>query len=345
MPEFSEPTFSNLPPQYTYSTTATKEKTKKIRSYLVHIGLFILTFITTTIAGVEWTTGLFPPYEFSLLVKGLPYSISILTIITFHEFGHYFAAKYHKVRSTLPFYIPFPPIQYFINFGTMGAVIKTKSPIYSKQAMFDIGIAGPIAGFVATLAILIYGFMNVPPVDYILQIHPDYFSPDYGKEGLQLVFGDSILFILLREIFVQPNTFFPPMSEIYHYPYLCAGWFGLFVTSMNMIPVGQLDGGHISYTMFGDKKHYAVSAIAFIFLFIVGIAGILDSTLGFNFGIGWSGWLFWALVLYFIIRLKHPPVADESELNTGRKILGWISFIILILSFSLAPIMITNPVM
>lgn len=114
---------------------------------------------------------------------------------------------------------------------------------------------------------------------------------------------------------------------------------------MNMIPVGQLDGGHISYTMFGDKKHYAVSSIAFIFLFVVGVAGILDSTLGFNFGIGWSGWLFWALVLYFIIRLKHPPVNDESELDVIRKIIGWISFVILILSFSLAPIMITNPVL
>jgi membrane-associated protease RseP (regulator of RpoE activity) len=333
-----ETSFSNLTTSYQFSNTSFKEKSKKIFSYFVHIGLFILTFITTTIAGVEWTTGLFPPYEFSMLAKGLPYSISILTIITFHEFGHYFAAKYHKVRSTLPFYIPFPPIIYFINFGTMGAVIKTKSPIYTRKAMFDIGVAGPISGFIATIAILIYGFLNVPPVEYLLEIHPDYFSPDYGKEGLQLVFGDSILFMILREIFVKPNTFFPPMSEIYHYPYLCAGWFGLLVTSMNMIPVGQLDGGHISYTMFGDKKHYALSSISFIFLFVVGLAGILDSTLGLNSGIGWSGWLFWALILYFIVRLKHPPIFDSTELDTKRKIIGYISFIILILSFSFSPI-------
>jgi membrane-associated protease RseP (regulator of RpoE activity) len=340
MSEFSEPTFSQSSQQYTYTTTATKERLIKVKSYFIHSILFILTFITTTIAGVEWTTGLFPPYEFSTLAKGLPYSLSILTIITFHEFGHYFAAKFHKVKSTLPFYIPLPPIQYFLNFGTMGAVIKTKSPIYSRKAMFDIGVGGPIAGFVATLAILIYGFLNVPPVDYILQIHPDYFSPDYGKEGLQLVFGDSILFILLREIFVRPDTFFPPMSEIYHYPYLCAGWFGLFITSMNMIPVGQLDGGHISYTMFGDKKHFAISSISFIIIFVFGLVGMLDSTLGLNLGFGWSGWLFWSLILYFIIRLKHPPIPDYSELDTKRKVLGWISFLIFILSFTPEPIII-----
>ncbi|MCS7053873.1 MAG: site-2 protease family protein [Ignavibacterium sp.] len=316
--------------------------TKKIFNYLIHIILFLLTFITTTIAGVEWTTGLFPPYEFSTLAKGLPYSLSILTIITFHEFGHYFAAKYHKIKSTLPFYIPLPPIQYFLNFGTMGAVIKTKSPVNSNKIMFDIGVAGPIAGFIATLGILIYGFLNVPPVQYILEIHPDYFSPEYGKDGLQLVFGDSILFILLREIFVKPDTFFPPMSEIYHYPYLCAGWFGLLITSMNMIPVGQLDGGHISYSMFGEKKHYAISSISFIFLFAVGIVGILDSTFGFNLGIGWSGWFFWAMILYFIVRLKHPPIPYHYELNAFRKFLGWLSFLIFILSFSPEPIIIAN---
>jgi hypothetical protein len=153
--------FSETEPKV-YTTTAAKEKRKKIKSYLIHIGLFIITFITTTLAGVEWTTGQFPPYEFSLLAKGLPYSISILLIITFHEFGHYFAAKYHKVRATLPYYIPFPPIPLFpINFGTMGAVIRTKSPIYSKKAMFDIGIAGPLSGFVICLGILIYGFTHV----------------------------------------------------------------------------------------------------------------------------------------------------------------------------------------
>lgn len=325
--------------KYSYTTTASKEKRKKIKNYLIHVGLFMITFITTTLAGVYWTTGHPGPYELSTIIeKGLPYSISIMLIITFHEFGHFFAAVYHRVKSTLPYYIPFPPIPIFINFGTLGAIIRTKSPIYKKKAMFDIGVAGPIAGFIISVAILIYGFTNVPGIEYILSIHPDYFADDYGKEGLILVFGDSALFIFLKEIFVNKDMFFPPMSEIYHYPYLTAGWFGLFVTSMNMIPVGQLDGGHISYTMFGEKKHFNISVISFIALFVLGITGMIEATLEMNLGFGWSGWLFWALILYFIIKLKHPPVMDTTHLDNKRMILGYISFIIFILSFSPAPI-------
>lgn len=325
--------------KYSYTTTASKEKRKRIKNYFIHAGLFITTFITTTLAGAGWTTGRPGPYDLQTIIhSGLPYSISIMLIITFHEFGHYFAAVYHRVRSTLPFYIPFPPIPIFINFGTLGAVIKTKSPIYTKKAMFDIGVAGPIAGFVISVVILIYGFLNVPGIEYILNIHPDYLSNEYGKEGFILVFGDSALFLFFKEIFVSKDMFFPPMSEIYHYPFLTAGWFGLFVTSMNMVPVGQLDGGHIAYTMFGDRKHYNISAVSFIALFILGIAGMIDALLELNIGFGWSGWLFWALVLYFIIKLKHPPVMDPTPLDRKRMVIGYISFVIFILSFSPAPI-------
>ncbi|NWF87998.1 MAG: site-2 protease family protein [Ignavibacteriaceae bacterium] len=315
-------------------------KTKK--KYWIHIGLFLLTFITTTFAGVEWTTGSLGPYSFEMLLKGLPYSFSILFIITCHEFGHYFAAKYHRVEATLPYYIPFPPILGFLNFGTMGAVIKTVSPVKTKKAMFDIGIAGPIAGFIATLIILIYGFLNVPGEEYILAIHPDYNTPEYGTTGLQLVFGDTILFSFLKYLFVDGSIFFPPMSEIYHYPFLCVGWFGLLITAMNMIPVGQLDGGHISYTMFGEKNHFTVAVIAFVFLFIFGISGFADSMLELNMNIGWSGWLLWALILYFFVKLKHPPIADSEPVGNTRMLLGYISFIIFILSFAPSPIIITS---
>jgi membrane-associated protease RseP (regulator of RpoE activity) len=273
----------------------------------------------------------------------LPYSISIMLMISFHEFGHYFAAMYHKVKATLPFYIPFPPIPYFINFGTMGAVIRTKSRINTRKAMFDIGVAGPISGFIFTLGILIYGFLNVPGEEYILSIHPDYFNPEYGKESIGLVFGDSILLLFLKYLFVNPGQFFPPMSEIYHYPYLCVGWFGLFITAMNMIPVGQLDGGHIAFSMFGEKKHYKLSGISFIFLFIFGLIGLIDTTFELNYGIGWSGWLFWALILYFVIKLKHPPVPDNTELDDKRMLIGYLSFFIFIISFSPTPIMLTMP--
>ena len=329
--------FFNNPKQE--STVAKKKKD----NYLLHVGLFIITFITTTIAGMEWSTGKMGPYELESLVTGLPYSVSIMLIISFHEFGHYFAAKFHKVSATLPFYIPFPPIPYFINFGTMGAVIRTRSRIYSRKAMFDIGIAGPLSGFVVCLVILIYGLMNVPGVDYILSIHPDYFAPEYGKSGVSLIFGDSILFSSFRELFTDQSKFFPPMSEIYHYPFICAGWFGLLITSMNMIPVGQLDGGHISYTMFGEENSYKVSVIAFLILFVLGLTGIVDGTLELGLGIGWGGWLLWSLVLYFIIKLKHPPVPDPVPLSKGRMLLGYLSLFIFVISFSPAPIMLTLP--
>jgi len=326
-----------------HSTFSTAQAKQKKDRPLLHLGLFIVTFITTTISGVQWISASGGPYELSELLIGLPYSISILLIITFHEFGHYFAAVYHKVKATLPFYIPFPPIPYMINFGTMGAVIRTKTRIQSKKAMFDIGVAGPIAGFIVTVAILIYGFLNVPGIDYLLHIHPDYFDPNYGKGGYGLVFGDSILFSFLKGILVKPGQFFPPMSEIYHYPFLCVGWFGLFITSMNMIPVGQLDGGHISYTMFGEKNHYKISIVAFSIMFVFGIIGFADTFLELNYGIGWSGWLFWSLILYFVIKLKHPPVLDATAIDVKRKLVGYFSFFIFIISFSPIPIMLTLP--
>lgn len=326
-----------------YSTFSTPPVKKLKERIPLHVGLFIITFITTTVAGVQWISASGGPCELKELLSGLPYSISILLIITFHEFGHYFAAMYHKVKATLPFYIPFPPIPYLINFGTMGAVIRTKTRIHSKKAMFDIGIAGPFAGFIVTIVILIYGFLNIPGIDYLLNIHPDYFEPTYGKEGFALVFGDSILFSSLKEIFVKPGQFFPPMSEIYRYPYLCAGWFGLFITSMNMIPVGQLDGGHISFAMFGDKNHYKISVAASLLMFAFGAVGFADAFLELNLGIGWSGWVFWSLILYFIIKLKHPPVPDVTKLDLGRMFLGYLSFFIFLISFSPMPIMLTLP--
>lgn len=326
--------------QFDYTAQDTAKKKSK-GNYLLHIGLFAVTFFTTTIAGADWITGFGGPYELAYLKIGLSYSVSILFIIACHEFGHYFAAKLHKVKATLPYFIPFPPLPGFISFGTMGAVIKTKSAVPSKKVMFDIGVAGPIAGFIACLAVLIYGFTNVPGVDYILHIHPNYFAAEYGKNALSLEFGDTILFSFLRWIFVAPNSFFPPMSEIYHYPFLCVGWFGLFITSMNMIPIGQLDGGHISFTMFGEKNHYTISVICFLFLFVSGVLGIVDSMLELGLNIGWSGWFFWAVILYLVIKLKHPPVMDNEPIDVKRKILGYISFIIFIISFSPNPIVLS----
>ncbi|MFH1195315.1 MAG: site-2 protease family protein [bacterium] len=332
-----------MPDSFEYSSTATglPKREKKKKSYLVHLGLFIITFATTVFAGVEWTTGYFGPYPLSALWNGLPYAISILFILSCHEFGHYFAAKYHKVDTTLPYYIPFPPIPGLFNFGTMGAVIKTRTPVPNNLAMFDIGVAGPIAGFIACLIVIVYGFLNLPGKEYILAIHPDYFSPTYGQNALGLEFGDTLIFAFLRELLTKPDQFVPPMSEIYHYPYLCTGWFGLFVTSMNMIPVGQLDGGHVIYSMFGEKKHEAIASVCMILLGVFGFIGIMDEYLELNLGVGWSGWLFWAFILFFVVKIKHPPVTDFREINVSRIYIGYLSLIILMLSFSPTPFILT----
>jgi len=306
-------------------------------SGLVHIGLVIITFITTTFAGIEWISGKVDSFEIADFKQALPYSVSVIFILGIHELGHYFAARYHKVKATFPFFIPFPPLTGFLNFGTMGAVIKTKSPIYNNKVMFDIGVTGPVAGFIACLAILIYGFYTLPGQEYILSIHPDFFSPQYGEKGLSLQFGDSFLFMFLREIFSENDKFIPPMSEIYHYPYLCAGWFGLFITSMNLIPVGQLDGGHIIFGIFGVKKHEICANISWYILVLMGVFGGIDLLIDNNFGFGWLGWLFWALVLRFIIKIKHPQVAWFEELDLKRKILGFLAIFILVISFSPTP--------
>lgn len=308
---------------------------------LFHLLLFIITFVTTVIAGTEWVTGTMGPYDLESLMIGLPYSLSALFILATHEFGHYFAAKFHKVNATLPYFIPIPPIPQFFNFGTMGAVIKTRSEIRTNKAMFDIGVAGPIAGFIASLIVLIYGFTHLPSTDYILAIHPDYFLPEYGKESISLQFGNNLLFIFLQNLLTSSNEFVPPMTEVYHYPYLMTGWFGLLITAMNMIPVGQLDGGHIVYSMFGSKIQETVASISLIGLVILGVSGFLDVSFEMNLGFGWSGWVFWGVILFFFIKVKHPPVRYFSELDPIRKVLGYLSLLILLVSFSPTPFLLS----
>ncbi len=311
------------------------------KDYIIHLLLFIITFITTVIAGVGWTTGQMGPYEFSFLVNGLSYSFSILTIIGVHEFGHYFAAKFHKVKSTLPYFIPSPPILGLLNFGTFGAVIKMKAEVRSNKEMFDIGVWGPIAGFIASLGFIIYGFITLPGIDYLLKIHPDYLDPNKVNDGLHLEFGSNLLFIILREIFNDPHKFIPPMSEIYHYPYLCTGWFGLFVTAMNLMPVGQLDGGHIIYSMYSGKIHEKIAGVTLSILIVLGVLGILQAFIPMHIQLGWSGWLFWAIILFFVIKMKHPIVPTFYKLDIKRKILGYIAIIIFVLSFIPNPFIIS----
>jgi membrane-associated protease RseP (regulator of RpoE activity) len=307
---------------------------KKKTNIFLHIGLFILTFITVTMGGVFWLGG--DPYDLQNFSLGLPYSILILIIISAHEFGHYFAAKIHKVDVTLPFYIPFPFL--FLNpFGTMGAVIRMRSRTSTRKSLFDIGVAGPIAGWIASVVILLIGFINLPPIEYLFKIHPEYAMNGILVQGE--TFGNNIIFLLFEKFLVPPTGFMPPMNEVYHYPFLCAGWFGLLITALNMVPAGQLDGGHISYTMFGSKKSSALGHIVVGILFVMGILGLLP-LLDINVNIGSLNWIFWALIITFVIKIKHPPTVDydPEPLSKTRMAIGYFTFVILILSFTPVPI-------
>ena len=314
--------------------TKTIEKEEKTK-ILIPLLLFVLTFITTTIAGVEWRGIPTNGYEIHDLLRGLPYSCSIMFFLGVHEFGHYFASRYHQVKTSLPYFIPFIFID--VNFGTLGAVIRTRTQIPSKKALFDIGASGPIAGFFAALGILIYGLTHLPGKEYLMAIHPDYGTAEYGKNAISLIFGDTLIFSFLKSVLTSPADFVPPMGEIYHYPYLCVGWFALFVTSMNLIPVGQLDGGHIFYALFGEKKHYHVASISMIILIVLGFLGILRTFVWTWIPIGFPGWLVWSIILYFVIKIKHPPVYDYVELDPVRNYLGYFAMFIFIICFSPTP--------
>lgn len=329
-------------------------------NYFLHISLFILTFISTTYAGIGFTVTE-PINTFAELWAnvhhGLPFSILLMTFLTAHEFGHFFAARAHKVDATLPYYIPMP----LIPFGTMGAVIRTRSLVPSRKAMFDIGVAGPLAGFVVALVYLIIGMLTMPGIESLYAIHPEYRHLPVLPEG-GLHFGGFLLFSGLKELLIAPGAFFPAMNEIYHYPFLAIGWFGMFVTALNMIPVGQLDGGHVVYGMFG-RRQPVISRWFIRFLIFAGLGSIggmlLDAVRAYNsdpfyqflqtilgppmefiaehaswWFRGWFGWLLWVLILRFFVRITHPPVPDETPLDKGRMAIGWIALVILVLTFS-----------
>jgi membrane-associated protease RseP (regulator of RpoE activity) len=272
------------------------------------------------------------PFDLQNFYLGLHYSISLLAILTAHEFGHYFAARYHKINSTLPFYIPMPPFL-FNPFGTMGAIIKIKSPIPTRRALFDIGASGPVAGFVVTLIIFMFGVFTLPTIDYLYTIHPEYqLTGTIPQTGL--AFGNSLFTWGTREFFSSSN-FFPPMNEIYHYPFLCVGWFGLFITALNLIPIGQLDGGHILYALIG-RKQGIFARIFFGSLIVIGLSSFIPLPY-FSIHAGTVGWLVFALILYFLIKLDHPPINDDAELDPTRKLIGWITIVIFIFTFLPVP--------
>lgn len=307
------------------------EESRRNKIRLVQLILFIVTFIFTTFAGAEWMFGksvVYGPARLTIseVLAGLYYSVPFLGILTAHEFGHYLTAKRYKVDVSLPFYIPFwLGFVPFFSFGTMGAFIRIKSLIQSRKEYFDIGIAGPLAGFVVTLVVLTYGFLTLPEPEYIFQIHPeyeeyglDYQEYAYGEQPVAVALGDNLLFMFFENFVADPEKV-PNKYEMYHYPWIFAGYLALFFTALNLIPIGQLDGGHVIYGLFGYKNSRIISRA--LFLVMVGISGIgllpvgpLDIDFLFN------------AILYFLflfLSFHH----FERDL---RKRLLWITWIMIL---------------
>ncbi|HZK75387.1 MAG TPA: site-2 protease family protein [Candidatus Kapabacteria bacterium] len=313
----------------------------------LHVLLFVLTYFTTTLAGEQWR-GVQDVGDLANLHLGFEYATLILLFLTAHEFGHFIAARIHGVDATLPFYIPFPGYQLgTINFGTFGAVIRTRSQVPSNKVMFDIGVAGPIAGFIACIGILAVGFATLPGIGYLQQIHPGFPNVPQPPGTIELSFGNTLFFSFMQKLFVNPHGYMPPMSEVYHYPMLCAGWFGVFVTALNLLPIGQLDGGHLTYTLLGRSLHKRLGQLTALVLFVLSLPAVLTEYL--NNPPAWlraisipggETWLLWALLTTFVIRFRHPPSEDESPLDLRRKIIGYITIGIFIVCFTPSPLII-----
>jgi membrane-associated protease RseP (regulator of RpoE activity) len=286
--------------------------------WALHWLLLVLTLCTTTLVGVVlaqtfqegrpleldqylhvFTTLRYRPH---LLLDGLAFSLTLVTILLAHELGHYFACRYYGIDASLPYFLPFPlsPI------GTLGAFIRIRSPIYTRQALFDVGIAGPLAGFAVLLPFLVIGIGASKVIPGIA---------DHGD----LIFGVPLVQRFFEWI-IFPHV---RSADILLHPIARAAWVGILATAINLMPIGQLDGGHILYAFIG-RRHKLLSRI-----FVVALIPL---------GIFYSpSWFVWAALLFFFA-LRHPVIYDVTKLDKNRVALGWAALAIFLLTFMLAPL-------
>jgi membrane-associated protease RseP (regulator of RpoE activity) len=262
--------------------------------------LFSLTFMTTVLAGAL-QEGVNPVTNPGQIPKGFPFALALMGILLAHELGHYLVARRHGVDVTLPYFIPAPS---FI--GTFGAFIKMRSPARDPKMLLDIGAAGPLVGVAVSIPLVALGLS----LSEVKQIE--------GQVGTSL--GDSILLWLISRVVVGP---IPPGYDVMIHPVGFAGWIGLLVTSLNLLPVGQLDGGHVVYALLGERQN-RVSKFVFVGLLALGV-------------LGWEGWLVWG-VLLLIMGFRHPPPVEWwVPLDRKRKVIGWATMAVFILTFIPVP--------
>ena len=294
---------------------AARQSGEKLTRPILALGLLVATLFTTTLIGVGLTNNNVEALESNpaLLLSGLPYSLALLTILGIHETGHYLSARYYKIRTTLPYFIPIP---FFL--GTFGAFIQMRSPIPNRKALFDVSIAGPLSGFVATIPFLIWGLANseiVPMPTQAQTLDPNALNPKY-----------SILLAVLSKLTLGAQLTADKAIDLH--PVALAGFLGLVVTALNLMPVGQLDGGHIVHAMFGQRNGGAIGQIARFLM--LGLAFVQP---GF--------WL-WVIVLFFMPVFDEPALNDLTELDNGRDLWGLLALVLLVLIILPAPSFITD---
>jgi membrane-associated protease RseP (regulator of RpoE activity) len=279
-----------------------------MRRIRLHVVLFLATLVTTTAAGA-WQADadfLSDPWQ---IVAGLPFAVTLMSILLVHEMGHYLTSRYHGVKATLPYFIPAPS---FI--GTFGAFIRMQSSPPDRRSLFDVAAAGPLAGLVLAVPAVIVGFhlSTVAPQD---------------SSGGGMVLGSSLLLSFLSKITlgVLPND-----ANIVLHPVGFAGWIGLLVTAMNLLPAGQLDGGHVTYALFG-RRYIWVSRLTVLAILTLGVTRL------------WDGWLVWGILLLFM-GVRHPPPVDpDTPLDAKRKFLGWFLLGTLAVTFIPVPFSFQEP--
>jgi membrane-associated protease RseP (regulator of RpoE activity) len=301
------------------------ERFRPKHRYWLHTLLLLLTLVTTTVvgSGLARSFAARRPFDFeadlegytrlwhdpAYVLNGLPFSLTLLAILMAHEMGHYLAARYYRVDVTLPFFIPAPTL-----IGTLGAFIRIRSAILSKKILFDIGIAGPLAGFVALLIPMAAG------------VAMSRIAPGIAAHG-ELVFGTPLVLRFFEwVIFPHAQT-----ADIYLHPIARAAWVGLLATALNLLPIGQLDGGHILYSFLGERTKILSR------VFVAALAGLGAFQLfTSDYHVGYM-WLLWAGVL-LLLGMRHPAIVDPGRLSRTRQWLGLAALIIFILTFTLAPI-------
>ena len=292
------------------------ERSRPQHRYWLHLLLLLLTLVTTSVVGAGLATGFAQGKPFNIddiygydlawaqpsyLLQGLPFSLTLVGVLLAHEMGHFLTARYYDVDASLPYFLPVPTL-----IGTFGAFIRIRSAILSKRILFDVGIGGPLAGFVTLILPLIVGVSLSKVV------------PGIATTG-DVVFGTPLLIRIIE--WVQ----FPgvPVENIYLHPIARGAWVGVLATALNLLPIGQLDGGHILYTFLGERMKYFSWCLVAVFV-----------PMGFYFA---YSWLFWAAVLFFF-GMKHPSLVDPTPIGVGRTKLAIAALFMFILCFTPSPV-------